>query len=207
MLAQSVFTLEDYLHATAGKPDPDEIISCVKRLIDGPINSDLKAVGPLGGRSAYSIYESLARMGFGYDVDDVQGMILRYNMTFSGIDAWGNEVVSSALEDGVISTLSGRQLKVIKDTNVNSLINYPVQGTAADGFKNALIRLDEELNDQDVEIIHILHDEVIVEAREDIAEAVASIVKNCMEQAFEEMLPGVPMIVKPLIQDSWGEAA
>ena len=49
-LAQSAFTLDDYLHVTAGRPDPDEVIDCVKWLIDGPVISDLKSIGPLGER-------------------------------------------------------------------------------------------------------------------------------------------------------------
>ncbi len=61
------------------------------------------------------------------------------------------------------------------------LVNYPVQGTAADGFKMALINLDDELAGQDARIVHILHDEVIIEAREDIADFVAVTVKKCME--------------------------
>ena len=137
-------------------------------------------------------------------VDDVQGMILRYNMKFSGVNAWQDEIVLSALNDGFVSTPLGRPLKVTKDANVNSLINYPVQGTAADGFKMALIRLDDELADQDARIVHILHDEVIVEAREDIADSVAVTVKSCMEQAFKDVLPNVPMVVEPVVRDSWG---
>ena len=50
MLAQSAFTLDDYLQITAGKPDPEEVISCVQWLIDGPVISDLKSIGPLGER-------------------------------------------------------------------------------------------------------------------------------------------------------------
>jgi DNA polymerase-1 len=50
MLAQSAFTLDDYQQVTAGKPDPDEVISVVQWLIDGPVISDLKSIGPLGER-------------------------------------------------------------------------------------------------------------------------------------------------------------
>jgi len=161
-------------------------------------------LGLNNGRSAYSICESLTRLGFGYDLDDVQGMILRYNMKFSGMKAWRDGIESSALNDGFVSTPMGRRLKVNKDTNPNSLINYPVQGTAADGFKMALVRLDDELADQDARIVHILHDEVIVEAREDIADTVVVIVRDCMEQAFKDVLPAVQMVVEPVVRDSWG---
>jgi DNA polymerase I-like protein with 3'-5' exonuclease and polymerase domains len=68
----------------------------------------------------------------------------------------------------------------------------------------ALIELDELLAGQDAQIIHILHDEVIVEAREDIVDSVAVSVKNCMERAFREILPDVPFVVEPVVKDSWG---
>ncbi len=149
-------------------------------------------------------HKSLARSGFGYDLDDVQGMIFRYEREFAGIATWRDDVVSTSLKDGVISTKLGRTRKVSKDENVNSLYNYPVQGTAADGFKLALIELDEQLLDHDAGIVHILHDEVIVEAKEDIAESVVVTVKNCMERAFKDILPEIPMVVEPVVRDSWG---
>ena len=124
-------------------------------------------------------------------------------MTFSGIQRWSDGIVSSALENGSLSTPLGRRLKVDKESNPNSLINYPVQGTAADGFKLALINLDDELDGQDARIVHILHDEVLVEAREDIADSVAAAVKNCMQLAFIDVLPNVPMVVDPVIRNSW----
>lgn len=160
-------------------------------------------LGLNNGRSAYSISDSLTRKGLGFDVDDVQGMMMRYDMAYSGMDAWRDEIESSALNDGIVSTPLGRRLKVNKDTNPNSLINYPVQGTAADGFKIALIRLADELAGHDARIVHILHDEVIIEAQEAVADSVAAAVKKCMEQAFKDLLPAVPMVVEPEVRDSW----
>jgi len=161
-------------------------------------------LGLNNGRSAYSICESFERLGLGCDVDDVHGMILRFNMTFSGIQSWRDDVVSSAFKYGVITTAMGRVLKVSKDANVNSLFNYPVQGTAADGFKIALIYLNEQLAERDAQIVHILHDEVIIEARDAIADDVADTVKHCMEKAFKMILPNVPFVVEPEIRESWG---
>ena len=83
-------------------------------------------LGLNNGQSSYSIYESLARLGFGYDVDDVQGMIFRYDMTFAGIKTWRDNIASANLGDGIISTTLGRTLKVSSDVKVNSLYNYPV---------------------------------------------------------------------------------
>ena len=91
-----------------------------------------------------------------------------------------------------------------EETSEGSLYNFPVQGTAADGFKLALIYLDEKLKDSDAQIVHILHDEVIVEAKADIADDVAKIVKTCMEGAFKKVIPNVPFKVEPEIRDAWG---
>lgn len=161
-------------------------------------------LGLNNGRAAYSIHECLARLGFGYDYDDVLGMILRYNTEFPGILAWRDAIVKSAHENGFIATKLGRTLKVSKDTNENSLYNYPVQGTAADGFKRALIELDGQLADLDAQIVHILHDEVIVEVKEGIVDTVEGIVKECMEEAFKDFLPAVPFSVEPEVRNSWG---
>jgi DNA polymerase I-like protein with 3'-5' exonuclease and polymerase domains len=68
----------------------------------------------------------------------------------------------------------------------------------------ALIRLDDELADQDAQIVHILHDEVIVEVKEGIVDSVALIVRNCMELTFKDTVPEVPMVVEPEVRDSWG---
>ena len=161
-------------------------------------------LGLNNGQSAYSIYGNLARLGFGYDFESVQRMIFNYDMALSGIKEWRDGIESSAKGEGVISTRLGRTLKASEDTKVNSLYNYPVQGTAADGFKLALLELDDQLAGQHAGIVHILHDEVIVEAREDIADDAAMTVKSCMEQAFKDILPEVPMVVEPVIRVSWG---
>ena len=67
-----------------------------------------------------------------------------------------------------------------------------------------MIDLNDHLAGQDAHIVHILHDEVIVEARSDIVDSVAVTVKNFMEKAFNDILPGVPFVVEPEIRDSWG---
>ena len=77
-----------------------------------------------------------------------------------------------------------------------------MQGTGAEGFNIALVELDSELSDRNARIVHILHDEIIVEAREDMAGDLAVTVKNCIERAFNEIFPEVPFVVKPDIRDS-----
>ena len=85
------------------------------------------------------------------------------------------------------------------------MINFPIQGTASDGLKIALVLLDRKLEGMDARILHTPHDEIIVEAKEEISEEVAEIVKVCMEKAFEKLVPTVPFEVDLKVKDSWGE--
>ena len=160
-------------------------------------------LGLNNGRSAYSICDQLEKMGFRYDVDDIHGFILRYNMTFDGIKRWREDTAESGKRAGMLATRLGRVLKVSSNVNENSLCNFPVQATAADGFKRALVLIDEKLRGMDAQVVHILHDEVIVEAREDIAEWVALTVKESMEEGFKYLLPEVHFRVEPAIRDVW----
>jgi DNA polymerase-1 len=68
----------------------------------------------------------------------------------------------------------------------------------------ALLDLDKKLEELDARIVHIIHDEIIVEAREDIVDEVSKLVKECMEKAYEKMLPNCPFLVEPKVTDSWG---
>jgi len=60
----------------------------------------------------------------------------------------------------------------------------------------ALINVSEKLNGLDARIVHTQHDEIIVEARDDIADQVQAIVKESMEDAFEKIIPEVPFGMK-----------
>ena len=70
-----------------------------------------------------------------------------------------------------------------------SVFCLPVQTNGADGFKLALVSISEKLNGLDARIVHTQHDEIIIEAREDIADQVQAIVKESMEEASERIVP------------------
>jgi DNA polymerase I-like protein with 3'-5' exonuclease and polymerase domains len=74
----------------------------------------------------------------------------------------------------------------------HNLSNLPVQTTGADGFKPALIYISEKLNGLDARTVHTQHDEIIVEARDGIADQVQAIVNESMEEALERIVPEVP---------------
>jgi len=123
---------------------------------------------------------------------------------FPNLLKWRDLTVRESMNSGYVMSRSGRRMLVTNSTGSNSIINFPIQGTGADGFKFALWMLDQKLADLDTKIVHILHDEIIVEANEKIAGKVADILKECMESAFADLIPEFPMVVEPDVRNNWG---
>jgi len=164
----------------------------------------LIVLGLNNGMTEYSILGEIAKTGFNASLDDVRAFINTYYQSFPNLVKWRNQTVLDAETKSYVTTRLGRRMIVSNDTGFNSICNFPVQGTGADGFKLALIDLDDKLKALDARIVHILHDEIIVEAREDIADRVASILKESMETAFRKLIPELPFVVEPVISDAWG---
>ncbi|MEE4193958.1 MAG: hypothetical protein V2J07_02045 [Anaerolineae bacterium] len=99
ILAQSAFTLDDYMQITAGRPDPDEVIQCVKWLISGPIISDLKSIGRLGER-----IEQYQRIAADVSVSPFSYVQLRKDMEPIGLTTM-QEMIA---EKGIASTVEYR---------------------------------------------------------------------------------------------------
>ncbi|MFH2060470.1 MAG: DNA polymerase [Pseudomonadota bacterium] len=162
-------------------------------------------VGINNGRTEYSIHPELTKSGLMVSLPDIQAFIDQYMRSFPNLFKWLNKTVRDSRDNGYVTTRACRRMDVSNSTKTKSIINFPVQGTGADGFKLALWMLDEKLRDLDARIVHILHDEIIVEAKADIADKVEGIVKSCMEKAFVDILPEVPMSVTPITRNTWGE--
>jgi DNA polymerase I-like protein with 3'-5' exonuclease and polymerase domains len=104
----------------------------------------------------------------------------------------------------IIRTKIGRLIHIQDDASDRSLFNLPVQATGADGFKLALIHISEKLNGLDARIVHTQNDEIIVEAREDIADQVQAIVKESMEEALERIVPEAPFVAEIRVAEACG---
>jgi DNA polymerase I len=89
----------------------------------------------------------------------------------------------------------------------NKIKNFPIQGTAADSFKIALCRLDEKFKALrlDAHLVLTLHDEIVVETREDVAEPVQGIIEKCLMDAFKKIIPHMPFELDMRIADAWGD--
>ena len=139
--------------------------------------------------------------------------IRRYLERYSGIDAFMHSSVENAEKTGYAVTLLGRrrQMHELHSSNFNTrafgkrvAMNMPVQGTAADIIKIAMVSVYREMkrNNLRAKLILQIHDELIVDAPKDEAEQVKNILKNCMESAYKL---DVPLTVDVNIGESWYE--
>ena len=138
----------------------------------------------------------------------------KYFEKYSGVHAYMTQVVEQAKADGYVSTLMGRRrwLPELKSSNFNLrsfgervALNMPIQGTAADIIKLAMIRVRDKLRVEGLEAKLILqvHDELIVECPEGETERVKTLLENEMEQVVQLALP---LIAEAHAGKSWAEA-
>lgn len=137
-----------------------------------------------------------------------------YLATYPGVDAYLKSTVENAKQNGFTTTMYKRKRNIPELSSQNRNIrafgervamNSPIQGTAADIIKIAMIRTRKALRDSglDAKLILQVHDELIVEASRSDAEAAAVILKEEMEHAATTR---VPLTVDVAMGESWYEA-
>jgi DNA polymerase-1 len=147
-------------------------------------------------------------------LSDARKIIDQYFETYPGINNYIINTLSDAREKGFVKTLAGRIRYVydinssdrnIREATERAAINMPIQGTAADMIKIAMIRIHHKLIQEQLRSMMILqiHDELLFEVPDEELEMLKSIVITEMENA----LPlDVPLKVEVGIGNSWYEA-
>ncbi|MEG0321442.1 MAG: DNA polymerase I, partial [Oscillospiraceae bacterium] len=173
--------------------------------------SSAKAVnfGIVYGISEFSLSEDI-----GVSRKEAKEYIETYLEKYSGVRMYMADVVEQAKQDGYVATLYGRRrwLPELKSSNFNLrsfgervALNMPIQGTAADLMKRAMLRVDARLKAEKLEARLVLqvHDELIVECPEGEAETVKALLAEEMEgvAAFS-----VPLTAEAKSGKTWGDA-
>lgn len=172
------------------------------------LRSKAKAVnfGIVYGIGAFSLSKDI-----GVSMTKASEYIRAYLSKYSGIAHYMDKTVAKARHDGYVETMFGRRryIKELAAKNKNLQAfgervakNTPIQGTAADIIKIAMIRVYNRLRESklDAKLILQVHDELIVEAKEDCADKVAALLKEEMENAVKLT---VPMTVDVNIGKTW----
>ncbi len=188
-----------------------QVFSLPQDAVPPELRRAAKAVnfGIVYGISAYSLSEDIH-----VTVAQAKEYMEKYFEHYSGVRAYMSRVVERGREDGFVSTLYGRRrwLPELKSSNFNTrsfgervALNMPIQGTAADIIKLAMIKVDARLRAEGLEARLVLqvHDELIVECPEGEAEQVKALLQEEME--------GVAALSVPLVADAkagrtWADA-
>ena len=161
----------------------------------------------INGMTNYELLGYLRKSGFrNIKIERIKDLMVAYYRIFPTLFNWQGKVIADAKKMGYVDSLLGRRRTVSMETKKSSLLNFPIQGTASDGFKKALIYVQSVMDKCGGRIVHIVHDEIIIEVEENIADKVSRVVKASMERAYNEMFNNkMPFLVEPEIRDSWGE--
>lgn len=166
--------------------------------------------GLLYGQSAPGLVRYAASSyGVTLELDQAEQIRRQFFRTYGSLRQWHGESRNKA-DAGAreVRTVMGRR-RLIPETaseweRFTALVNTPVQGGCADGMKRALVMLAERLP-AEARLISTVHDEVLVEAPEAMAEQVRLIVQATMVEAMAELFPQVPIEVEAGVCEHWGE--
>ena len=178
----------------------------------GQITKDMRAAAKTVNFSiVYGISDFGLARDLGITVKEAHRYIQEYNERYPGVRAFLDQLKAGAYEKGYVETMLGRRRYIheLKSPNRNlrsfgerAAMNTPVQGTAADLIKIAMVRVEHELRRHQMKARLILqvHDELIVEASQAEANEAAKILKQAMESA---MSLRVPLLAEVHQADNW----
>ncbi len=168
-----------------------------EEMVSEDMRKRAKAVnfGIVYGIGGYSLAKDI-----GTSVGEATKYIKNYLMNYPDIDRYLEEVVKGAEENGYTTTLMGRRRYIpeLKATQAPQrafgkrvAMNAPIQGSAADIMKLAMIGVSRTLEEEclDARLVMQVHDELIVEARDDQVDKVRAILKEQMEKAVTLSIP------------------
>lgn len=193
-------------------------VSTAARLFNVPLDEVTKTqrgqaktvnFGIIYGQGAFALAEQT-----GLSRTEAKQMIESYFENYPRLKKYMGEQVQKAQELGYVETILNRKrhLKDINSANFvvkahaeRNAVNAPIQGSAADVIKLAMIKIDEKLKAQNLQTKMLLqvHDELLFEAPVDEVEMVKQLIKTEMESAFETK---VPLLVEVGVGDNWLEA-
>ena len=165
--------------------------------------------GLIYGMSAFGLAKQI-----GVDRKQSQAYIDRYFARYPGVLDYMERTRTQAAEQGYVETIFGRRLYLPEINAKNpalrkgaerTAINAPMQGTAADIIKKAMVAVDNWLSasDLDARVILQVHDELVLEVREDLVDQVRDEVRKHMSEAAQL---DVPLVVEVGVGNNWDQA-
>jgi len=190
--ARSIFNLSD-----------TEEITDIQRRTSKAVN-----FGILYGQSAFGLSKEI-----GINQGEASNFIKKYYSTYSSVKKFTESIVERAREDGYCETILKRKRYIhglndrnhsVRNRASRMALNAPIQGSAADIIKLAMITTDKYINDNNLDARSILqiHDELIFEVNEDIISKFEEDVKSIMQSV---VVLDLPLTVNSYVGSNWGE--
>lgn len=164
--------------------------------------------GLIYGMSSFGLSRQL-----GIPRNDAQKYMDLYFQRYPGVQTFMTDIRETAKAQGYVATLFDRRLYLPDINSSNAIrrkaaervaINAPMQGTAADIIKRAMIDLDKQIvGNPDIQMIMQVHDELVFEVRSEKVEEFSQLIKQTMEKAAQLV---VPLIVDVGVGQNWDEA-
>lgn len=188
-----------------------EVFGVMPGLVDSRMRREAKTInfGIVYGQQAFGLAKQL-----GIEKKQAQEYIDNYFERYSGVKEYMDETIAQARQNGYVTTLLGRRRPLpeinAKNYQTRSMaermaINTPIQGTAADLIKKAMIEVRKSLQEAGFKTRMLLqvHDELVFEAPENEAERAAELIRRAMENVF---VLDVPLVVDIALGNNWAEA-
>ena len=161
----------------------------------------------------YGISEFGLAKELGISEKEAKEYIEQYFQKFPKVKEYVNRTIEEAQEKGYVRTIFGRKRplpellssnKMVREFGKRAAINAPVQGTAADLIKLAMVRIHKRIKEMGLpaKLLLQVHDELLIEARKDVKEEAKQILKEEMENVYPL---AVPLVVKIGEGNSWEE--
>ncbi len=167
----------------------------------------------------YGMGVNALRANLGTSREEAQKFLDDYFKNFSTLSDYLEQIKKQAEKNGYTETLFGRRryfptlrskMDYIRSAAERMAVNAPLQGTAADIIKLAMIAVDKYIENNNLQnkayLVLQIHDELVYEVAEDLAEEVVPKIKKIMEEVLTlEETGGVPLVVNAEIGKNWGE--
>lgn len=166
--------------------------------------------GIIYGMSSYGLSESLQ-----ISVEEAEKFIKNFYQTFPKIRVYYDSYLKNGKIHDVVETILGRRRHVFEDprrkfvdnSTRRVLMNYPIQGSAADLMKIAMVELDKEVlqKEKDVHLLLQIHDDLVFEIKNDDTSKMMALVKKIKGIMCDVYPLSVPMDVGVKMGENWGE--
>ena len=194
----------DEIMVKAFNADEDIHTICASQIFGVPVEEVSKQLRSRAKAVNFGIVYGISDFGLSEQVGikrkEAKQYIEQYLNTYHGIREFMNKVVEDAKETGYVETLCNRRRYIpeLKSNNYmvrkfgdRAAMNTPIQGTAADIMKIAMINVYKELKNRNLKskLVLQIHDELLIEAYNDEKEEVIDLLKNAMENAMKLSVP------------------